>query len=109
MNKLDPQPFKLITGVVFLLLMIKFNSVSADTIETKVTETDQLPSLDLLLYLGEFQDRDGTLLEPVHFDKSLELDKQKHTNKKQRNGQNEKSTTKITATKKEDDDEKSQP
>ncbi len=69
-----------------------------------VQETDEIPSLDLLLYLGEFQDRDGSLLEPEYFDNSLKLN-----DEEDKLDNDDQSKPKLSSINKEDDHEKSQP
>ncbi len=90
-----------------MLLMVLLNLNQVIAAEQKQLEEEQLPSLDLLLYLGEFQDRDGSLLEPEQFDSSLKLDNNEQVKIEDLN--NEKLKTKTSNVKKEDDYEKSQP
>jgi hypothetical protein len=66
--------------------------------------TSNLPSLELLLYLGEFQDKDGSLLEPEKFDSSLKIDplKQPTTDETK---PDESKTPQLTKVKKEDNND----
>ncbi len=70
MNKIKFQQILLATG----FLILASNTLYAENLSPEVLK-EEGPSLDLLLYLGEFQDRDGSLLEPEFFDESLKLKK----------------------------------
>jgi len=95
--------------IFFLSCFISLNGIANTNLE-KITEDKiqtqqtEYPSLELLFYLGEFQDKDGSLLEPERFDENLKLDKTEQVITDE-NTKNETNVPQVTKTKKEDDDE----
>ncbi len=99
MNKIKFQQTLLAAG----FLALAGNTLHAEKLAPEVIN-DEGPSLDLLLYLGEFQDRDGSLLEPEFFDESLKL--KKHEDNTDAAESDKQQISEII---KEDDHEQSQP
>ena len=98
--------------IFFLSFFISINVIASTNLEKIIddksnTQQTEFPSLELLLYLGEFQDKDGTLLEPEKFDDNLKLDKTEQviTDENTQNETNIPQVTKVTKVTKEDDDE----